>query len=166
MLTEELKFNQKLINDISIYRYPLMEQKGDGVELTWCVVIEDGKIERKGDNYPVYEVPSGRIVLLDECVWCPAWASKETVVGGSIGRITINGKYHIILNVAACSLETFYLSMRRPIPYFSEEWIAACPHLLGKKERVAFRMTMRFRELPAPKNAKSGKFINLVSKWN
>ena len=166
MLTKELAFNQGLINEISIYRYPLMEQEGEGVDLTWCVAIDNDKIERKGDNYPIYEVPSGRIVLLDECVWFPGWASQETIVNGSIGRVTTTGQYHITLNASARGQETFHLSMRRPISYFRGEWIAACPHLLGKKERTAFRMTMRFRELPEPKNAKRGKFINLIYKWD
>lgn len=166
MLTNELVFNKDLINEISVYRYPLMEQEGDGVDLTWCVAIDNDKIERKGDNYPIYEVPSATIVLLDEFVWFPGWASPETIVTGSIGRVTTAGQYHITLNAAARSLETFHLSMRRPIPYFSGEWIAACPHLLGKKERTAFRMTMRFRELPEPKNAGRGKFTSLVYKWD
>ena len=166
MLSANLEFNRKLIGEICLYRYPLMEQEGDGVDLTWCVIIDDNKIERKGDDYPIYEVPSGKIVLLDEFVWCPVSTSVETFVGGSVGRITTEGQYHITLNVVSRSLETPHMSLRRPIPYFSGEWIAACPHLLGKKERSAFRMTMRFRELLAPKNARIGEVMSLISNWD
>ena len=162
MLNEDLKFNQKLITDWVLYRYPLFDQEGDGIDLTWCVIIDNERIERRGDSYPVYEVPEGKMALLDEFVWCPAWASEETVVGGSVGRVTLEGQYHITINAAAHSMQTFHLSLRRPIPYFAGEWIGACPHLIGKAERSAFRMTMRFREVPMPKNARAGKLEGMA----
>ena len=69
MLSEELRFNQKLVHHSALYRYPLLQGKGEGIDMTWCVIIDNKAIERKGDNYPVYEVPQGRMVLLDEFVW-------------------------------------------------------------------------------------------------
>jgi hypothetical protein len=163
MLNEDIEFNRKLITDWMLYRYRLLDQEGEGIDLTWCVVIDNEQIERKGDNYPVYEVPEGKMVLLDEFVWCPAWASPETVVGGSVGRVTLDGRYHITINAGCRSMEVLHVPLKRPIPYFAGEWIGACPHLIGKAERSAFRMTMRFREIPMPKNAKAGKLEGMPS---
>jgi hypothetical protein len=163
MLTPDLEFNQKLVVHSTVYRYQLWEQPGDGIDMTWCIILDDEKIPRKGDNFPVYEVPPGKLVLLDEFVFCPAWASSKTIIAGSIGRISCSGQYHITLNAGAHSCEINHVSLWRPIAYFGGEWIGVCPHLLGKRERAAFRMTLRFREVPLPKDAAPGKINNIVS---
>jgi len=112
--------------------------------------------------YPIYEVPEGKMMLLDEFVWGHSWSSRDTTVGGSVGRVTVDGEYHITINAASRSLETMHVPLRRPIPYFSGEWIAACPHLLGKAERSAFRLTLRLREIAMPDSAHAGRMDELV----
>jgi hypothetical protein len=158
MLSESLAFNRKLVKDAVLYRYPLWDADGDGVDMTCYVEIDNEKIPRRGDCYPVYEVPEGKLVLLDQFAWWPSGeASTETIAGGSIGRVTLEGGYHITLNAAARSLHTQHVTLARPVPYFAGEWIGMCPHLEGRLEPCAFRITLRFRECPTPPGAVAGR---------
>ena len=50
MLSDELAFNLKLTQHLALYRYPLWDEDGDGIDMTWCVFIDDDAIERRGDN--------------------------------------------------------------------------------------------------------------------
>jgi hypothetical protein len=162
MLSDDLEFNRRLAVHSCLYRYPLWEEDGEGVDMTWCVVLDDEEIERKGDSFPVYEIPEGRLALLDEFVWSMSGGTDETVVGGSVGRVTLDGHYHITINAAARSLETLHLPLKRPIPYFAGEWIGVCTHLLGDAHRSSFRITLRFREYPMPARARPGKMVEPV----
>jgi len=158
VLGEALAFNQKLVKDARVYRYPLWDAEGDGVDLTWHVPIDNENIPRRGDCYPVYEVPAGKLVLLDHFVWWPSGeCSTDTIAGGSLGRVTLDGGYHITLNAAARCQHAQHVSLARPVPYFAGEWIGVCPHLLGQAEPCAFRITIRFREVPAPAGARAGR---------
>ncbi|HUT74896.1 MAG TPA: hypothetical protein VM221_08720 [Armatimonadota bacterium] len=160
MLTPDLEFNRSLTRDLTLYRYPLLDEEGEGVDLTWYAEVSV-HLPRRGDTYPVYEVPAGKVVLLDEFVfWCHA--APHAICGGSIGRVTLDGGYQITINAAAAGGEANHYVPARPIVYFPGEWIAVCPHHLGELSDVPFRLTARFREKPAPPGAVAGRQERLV----
>ena len=145
--------NRDLIEHYTIYEC-LLENGDVEKELSFGVTITE-KIEREGDNFPVYRVPENKMV------WLSDWSFNVTAhhhhyvdhsgAGGSLGRITNSGEYVFVLNCAVRSGDMTIFSPARPIRYLPGETIAVCFHHLGKKTAdLACRATMRFMEVDAP----------------
>jgi hypothetical protein len=161
MLNEPQRFNQRRIRSYTSYECRL----DDGAierEISFHVHLScqhprgfprDLDDERQGDNYPVYEVPEGRMVWLSDWSfnagswWC---LDRSVAVGGSLGRIIRDGAYVYVLNCAVRGGEMEIYSPARPIRYLPGEWIAFCFHHLGEALNVQMRATLRFTEVDAP----------------
>jgi hypothetical protein len=119
-------------------------------EISFHVDLGPGT-ERRGDSFPVWQVPPGRMA------WLSDWSfnggdvvTRELSLGGSLGRITTEGQYIFVLNAAVFSGEMTVYSPARPIRYLPGEWLAVCWHHMGAPLDVKVRATFRLVEVPAP----------------
>jgi len=150
MLPENLLFNYRSIRSFTGYACEVDENTVEK-EISFHVIIGPS-VERRGDVFPVYQVPEGKMV------WLSDWSfntggplHRETSIGGSLGRITTDGRYVYVLNCAVDMGEMEIFSPSRPIRYIAGEWIAVCLHHHGAPHDVPARATFRFTEVTAPK---------------
>ena len=150
MLSEDLLFNYRSIGTYDSYSCQVDDETTEK-EVSFYVDLGPS-FERRGDAFPVYQVPKDKMVLLSDWsfnigpIVCP-----ELSVGGSLGRITNSSVYTYVLNCAVFAGEMKIFSPSRSIRYLPSDWIAACFHQLGKQMDVRARATFRFIEVPAPK---------------
>jgi hypothetical protein len=148
-LSEALRFNYHTIRSFTSYAVQVDEET---LEREISFHIDLGPhTERKGDSFPVWRVPAGRMA------WLSDWSfngghlvTRELSLGGSLGRITTEGHYIFVLNAAVYSGEMAVYSPARPIRYLPGEWLAVCWHHMGIPLDVQVRATFRLVEVPAP----------------
>jgi len=149
MLDENLQFNYRSIRSFISYTC-VVDEKTREKEISFHVDLGPST-ERKGDCFPVYKVPEGRMV------WLSDWSfnsggplNRKVSVGGSLGRITAKSQYVYVLNCSVSAGEMEIYSPARPIRYLSREWIAVCFHHMGDPLDLAVRATFRFVEVSGP----------------
>lgn len=149
MLNNNLSFNYRLIRSFTEYR---CEVDADTVEKEISFHVAHGpSIARKGDVFPVYEIPAGKMI------WLSDWSFNTggpldiaTSIGGSLGRVTQDLQYSYVLNCAVSAGEMKIYSPARPVRYIAGEWLAVCFHHHGAPIDLNVRATFRFSEVPAP----------------
>lgn len=148
MLNDNFLFNYKSIRSFTSYCCVVDD---DTVEKEISFHVDLGpSTERKGDVFPVYETPRGKMVWLSDWSFNGGWIlTRELAIGGSLGRITCDNNYIYVLNCAVFSGEMEIYSPARPIRYLPGEWIAVCFHQIGKLMDIQMRATFRFTEVPA-----------------
>lgn len=166
MLTEKLKFNRQLIRSYTLYEC-FADDKTIEKELSFHVLLSKN-IERKGDSFPVYEVPQNKTIWLSDWSFCIGGSppSFKTFAGGSLGRITRDGNYVYVLNAGTHACNTEIYSPSRPIRYLSGEWIAVCFHHLGELIDISCRATFRFIEVVEPNDKIKTTFSTWSAKTN
>ncbi|MDA1280693.1 MAG: hypothetical protein O3B95_11780, partial [Chloroflexi bacterium] len=118
--------------------------------------------ERRGDSFPVYEVPHGKMVWLSDWSFNSGGPLDHSVsAGGSLGRITTESAYIYVLNCSVSGGEMEIYSPSRPIRYLPGEWIATCFHHMGDAVDLLVRATFRFIEVPSPRDT----FKTTVFNW-
>jgi len=149
MLSEGLLFNLRSIRSYTMYEC-LVDENSLEKEVSFHVNLGPST-ERRGDSFPVYEVPSDKMVWLSDWSFNGGWLpTQQLSLGGSLGRITTSGQYVYVLNCAVYSAEMQIYSPARPIRYLPGEWIAVCFHHMGLPLDIQMRATFRFTEVPAP----------------
>lgn len=115
--------------------------------------------ERRGDVFPVYEVPD------DKMVWLSDWSlnsggplNRAVSVGGSLGRVARDSTYIYVLNCSVSAGEMEIYSPARPIRYLGGEWLAVCLHHMGKPLDLQVRATFRLTEVTSPGALKTETF--------
>lgn len=163
MLSEDLEFNLRSIRSYTLYECVVNEQM---VEKEVSFHVDIGPhTERKGDSYPVYQVPEGKMAWLSDWSFNGGWLpTKQLSIGGSLGRISREGHYVYVLNAAVFSGEMEVYSPSRPIRYLPGEWIAVCFHHMGLPLDVQVRATFRFVEVPAPEAEMVTRVVNWVAR--
>ena len=148
MLNEGLFFNYRSIRSFTTYACEVDEDTVER-EISFSVIVGPS-VERKGDVFPVYRVPPGKMI------WLSDWSfntggplNRETSIGGSLGRITADGRYVYVLNCAVDMGEMEIFSPSRSIRYITGEWFAVCFHHHGAPNDVSCRATFRFTEVTA-----------------
>lgn len=151
MLNENLRFNYRSIRSFTRYTCEVDETTLEK-EISFHVALGPST-ERRGDCFPVYEVPDGKMA------WLSDWSfnsggplNRKVSAGGSLGRITTDSQYIYVLNCSVSAGEMEIYSPARPIRYLSGEWIAVCLHHMGDPLDLLVRATFRFTEVPSPKN--------------
>ena len=180
MLNENLEFNYRSIRSFASYTCKVDETTLEK-EIAFHVDLGPST-ERKGDSFPVYEVPDGKMVWLSDWSFNSGGPLNRAVsVGGSLGRITPdsydlpvkeidfrgNQIFYgpgIVLNCAISAGETEMYSPARPIRYVSGEWLSVCFHHMGEPLDVGVRATFRFTEVPSPKDTFKTKVFNWRAK--
>ncbi len=163
MLSDSLLFNFHSIRSYTEYQC-VVDEKTVEKELSFHVNLGPST-ERRGDSFPVYEVPQDKMVWLSDWSFNGGWiVTRQLSMGGSLGRITTTGEYVYVLNCAVYSGEMQIYSPARPIRYLSGEWIAVCFHHMGLPLDVQVRATFRFTEVPAPDKPLPTKTINWAAK--
>ena len=160
MLSDNLLFNYRSIRSYTCYACEVDE---DTVEKEVSFHVDLGpSTERKGDCFPVCEVPDGKML------WLSDWSfntggplNRALSVGGSLGRITPDSRYIYVLNCSVSAGEMRIFSPARPVRYVPGEWIAVCFHHMGAQLDLPVRATFRFTEVPSPKDA----FKTTVFQW-
>jgi len=151
MLKENFLFNYRSIRSFTSYTCQVDKTTVEK-EISFSVEIGPST-ERKGDVFPVYEVPEGSMAWLSDWSFNSGGPLNRAVsVGGSLGRITRESKYIYVLNCSVSAGEMEIYSPARAIRYLPGEWIAVCFHHMGEPLDVAMRATFRFTEVPCPKN--------------
>lgn len=152
MLNDELQFNYRSMRSFTAYTCEVDETTLEK-EISFHVALGPST-ERKGDCFPVYEVPAGRMAWLSDWSFNSGGPLNRAVsVGGSLGRITTSSEYMYVLNCSVSAGEMEIYSPARPIRYPPGEWIAVCLHHMGAPLDLAVRATFRFTEVPSPKDA-------------
>lgn len=150
MLNESLEFNYRSIRSFTSYSCEVDETTVEN-EISFHVSLGPST-ERRGDCFPVYEVPEGKMVWLSDWSFNSGGPLNEAVsVGGSLGRITRESHYVYVLNCSVLAGEMEIYSPARPIRYLPGEWIAVCFHHMGEPLDLAVRATFRFTEVPSPR---------------
>ena len=163
MLDERYLFNQRSIRSMTFYSY-YVDEKTTEREMSFHVALGPST-ERRGDIFPVYEIPKGKMAMLSD------WSFNgekpvdgRLVIGGSLGRITRESNYSFVLNAAVDAGEMEIYSPAREIRYLPEEWIAVCFHHLGDPIDIRARATFRFIEVPAPEGSYKTEFLRWKAK--
>jgi len=161
MLSENLQFNYHSIRSFTSYTCEVDETTVEK-EISFHVSLGPST-ERRGDCFPVYEVPAGKMA------WLSDWSfnsggplNRALSVGGSLGRITPDSKYIYVLNCSVSAGEMQIYSPARPIRYLPGEWLAVCLHHMGEPVDIPVRATFRLTEVPSPK----GSFKTEVFNWS
>ena len=151
MLNDNLKFNYRSIRSFTSYTCEVDETTLEK-EVSFHVALGPST-ERKGDCFPVYEVPEGTMV------WLSDWSfnsggplNRAASVGGSLGRITTDSQYIYVLNCSVSAGEMEVYSPARAIRYLPGEWLAVCFHHMGAPLDLVVRATFRFAEIPSPES--------------
>jgi hypothetical protein len=159
VLREDYLFNYRTIKSYTNYACTTPD---GAVEREVSFHVDLGpSTERKGDVFPVYQVPTGKMACLSDWSFNGGWLlTRELAIGGSLGRITAQNDYIYVLNCAVYSGEMEVYSPSRPIRYLPGEWIAVCFHQIGKPLDIQMRATFRFTETPAPEKPFETKVFN------
>ena len=160
MLNENFEFNHRSIRSFTSYA---CEIDGDTLEKEIsCHVALGPSTERRGDSFPVYEVPDGKMVWLSDWSFNSGGPLDRSVsAGGSLGRITTESEYIYVLNCSVSGGEMEIYSPARPIRYLPGEWISICLHHMGGPVDLLVRATFRFTEVPSPQD----RFKTTVFNW-
>ena len=149
MLNDDFRFNYESIRSMTSYNCDL----GDGTierELSFHVDLGPGT-ERRGDVFPVFEIPEGRMLLVSDWSFNASEPlSKNLIIGGSIGRISGNSVYTFSLNCGVFAGEMAIYSPARPIRFLAGEWLAVCFHQKGDPFDLKARATFRATETSMP----------------
>ncbi len=152
MLTPNLDFNYRSIRSFTSYGCTLADGTVER-ELSFHVNLGPST-QRRGDVFPVWETPAGRMSLLSNWSFNGGHVlTRRLAIGGSLGRVTAEGKYVYVLNCAVFSGEMQPWSVARPVRYLPGEWIAVCFHHTGLPLDIQVRGTFRLVEVPAPEEA-------------
>jgi hypothetical protein len=152
MLPPNFDYNYRTLRSFTSYACDL----GDGrIERDISFHVDLGpSTERRGDVFPVWETPTGRMSLLSDWSFNGGHVlTRQVVIGGSLGRITAAGQYIYVLNCAVFSGEMQPWSVARPVRYLPGQWIAVCFHHTGLLVDTQVRATFRLVEVPAPEAA-------------
>lgn len=159
MLNDNYLFNYRSIRSFTSYECEVDDNTVEK-EISFHVALGPST-ERKGDVFPVYQVPSKKMVWLSDWSFNSGGPLNLAVsVGGSLGRITQKSQYIYVLNCSVSAGEMEIYSPARPIRYLSEEWLAVCFHHMGEPLDLLVRATFRFTEVPSPKDAFKAKVFN------
>ena len=160
MPTDDFESNYRSIRSFTSYACEV----GEGTlekEISFHVALGPST-ERRGDVFPVYEVPDGKMVWLSDWSFNSGGPLNRSVsVGGSLGRITTDPEYIYVLNCSVSAGEMEIYSPARSIRYLSGEWLAVCFHHMGDSLDLDVRATFRFTEIPSPE----GTFKTTVFNW-
>lgn len=152
MLNENLEFNHKSIRSFTEYACHVNDDTLEK-EISFHVIVGPST-QRRGDSFPVYQIPESRMAWLSDWSLNSGGPLNPVVsVGGSLGRITTNSQYTYVLNCSVSGGEMKVFSPARPVRYLPGEWIAVCLHHMGEAVDLLVRATFRFTEIPSPKNA-------------
>ncbi len=149
MLNENQQFNYHTIRSFTSYDCKVDDDTVEK-EISFHVMLGPNT-ERKQNTFPFYRVPDGKMVWLSDWSFnsgseiCP-----ELIVGGSLGRITGEGRYIYVLNCAVHAGEMKIFSPARSIRYLADEWMAVCFHHIGVSLDIGVRATFRFTEVAGP----------------
>ena len=162
-LNEYNAFNRKQIQSYTSYESVVNPELTER-EISFHVSIDD-KIPRQGDIFPVYRIPAGKMAWLSD--WSLNISAKRGLTGkgagGSLGRITAEGRYVYVLNCAAGTNEMQVYSPSQPVRYLPEQWMAICFHQLSSEGPLACRATFRFTEVPAPRPLPVTHFLDWLA---
>ena len=160
MLNDNLMFNYRSIRSYTRYACEVDTDTFEK-EVSFHVAIGPST-ERKGDNFPVYHVPDGKMLWLSDWTFCAnGQFNPATHIGGCLGRITPESQYIYVLNCVVSAGETKLFSPARPIRYLPDEWLAVCFHHTGEPLDLLMRATFRFTEVPCA----ADKFKTEVFDW-
>ena len=163
MLTDNLEFNYRSIRSFTKYTCEVDETILEK-EISFHVAIGPST-ERRGDPFPVYKVPDGKMVWLSDWSFNSGGPLNRSVsIGGSLGRITSGLEYIYVLNCSVSAGEMEIYSPARPIRYLSGEWLAVCFHHMGAPLDLLVRATFRFTEIPSPKDSFETEVFNWSAK--
>ena len=163
MLNENLTFNYRSIRSFTSYACEVDETTVEK-EVSFHVNLGPST-ERRGDCFPVYEVPMGKMVWLSDWSFNSGGPLNQALsVGGSLGRITPNSQYIFVLNCSVSAGEMQIYSPARPIRYLAGEWLAVCFHHMGEPLDIAVRATFRFTEVASPKDTFTTRVFNWWAK--
>jgi len=151
MLNDDFLFNYRSIRSYTSYA---CEVDADTTEREASFHVALGpSTERRGDVFPVYEIPADRMA------WVSDWSfnsggplNTALAIGGSLGRITRESQYVFVLNCSVSAGEMKIFSPARAIRYLPGEWISVCFHHMGAPLDTVIRATFRFVETPAPES--------------
>ena len=171
MLSVDYQFNRERIRSYTAYECRVDEQTVER-ELSFHAHLsaenprafpKDLDDERRGDVYPVIQVPADRMVWLSDWSFnAGSWylLDRAVAIGGSLGRITPEGEYVFVLNCAVRGGEMEMYAPARPIRYLAGEWIAFCFHHIGEPLHCQIRASMRFTEGNAPEPPLGTRFFH------
>ena len=152
MLSADHLYNHRTIRSFTSYACDL----GDGTverELSFHVDLGPAT-ERRGDVFPVWETPPGRMSLLSDWSFNGGHVlTRQVVIGGSLGRLAAEGHYSYVLNCTVFSGEMQPWTLTRPVRYLPAQWLAVCFHHTGLPLDLSIRATFRLVEVPAPEEA-------------
>jgi hypothetical protein len=147
-LNKSFAFNYQRIDSFTAYAYQADDKT---VEKYLSFAIDIGpSFECKGNVYPAYRVPKGKMVLVQDWSFDSGpVVSQNTTIGGTIGRITANSRfiYGIMCGIYAGQEKGW--NPGTPIRYLPGEWIAVCLQQWGEKVDTRARATFKFVEVPA-----------------
>ena len=150
MLNEGLLFNYRSIRSFTSYACEVDENTVER-EISFHVALGPSA-ERRGDCFPVYEIPAGKMAWLSDWSFNSSGPLNRALsVGGSLGRITPDSRYVYVLNCSVSAGEMQIYSPARPIRYLPGEWLAVCFHHMGAPLDIPVRATFRLTEVPSPK---------------
>ena len=151
MLSENLEFNYRSIRSFTSYACQVDDATVER-EISFHVNLGPSH-ERRGDCFPVHQVPQGRMAWLSDWSFNTGGPLNRAVsVGGSLGRITAESQYIYVLNCSVSAGEMRIFSPSRPIRYLANEWLSVCFHHMGEPLDLPVRATFRFTEVPGPKD--------------